>query len=742
MIKLYLQKFDGIILNEIDKNSADNLFSSGYTEFVEEIADYYVYRVEPENSELPHEIICFSELPCEINNRVMAAYCRKVNSREHQQRALGVIISSEQNEYFEARSAEVEAVIEHLALVLNDELYYQREDYRVNNYKSGYDFSRNIESSVKELYAWMDAEQKKSVFLKAEYKSSHPLYRTDRLSIDLSSVCSNAGTIDINRRTDLHMMSKTQDIWVLGYRGMTQGFVHFIPLPYGFSFWYGSLETKFQRLFSEFVNSVSFRIIGRALHHSRNYIRNNLTIWDGVIARGFNFVGSKGKEPHVRMMSMPLNEENLFEKIIFDGAELIKNGRFSLVEIKEKASGKRNCVLYKERPRTERISDTGKKEDNEQDMMDNREMLSVKDHEEVDIDISNQKNRYSPDYFASEIKNRNIGILQYDILETVALFRYITIPMIFRLINSDYLPFYKSEMSPEQEVLFNEIRTETVTKPFCLTEGEKSYEFEAKLASANNKLNKTLQRLYNMDFLGSLGFKIVNGQTSKKSGCKSYFLKKSGGNLLAALQRKNKKVDMFAFARSVFDIKSTLSANQLCIAYICALHGIRGTISEIKTDCYLKGESCAAKLGFRMTLQSQEKAESRSRIILLGESIRNTSGVTRNYGEMSIAEKYPRLIGIANTVAESEAQHVFLTFVFPSYSEMVSRASFLWNIVTESEKSEYLHVFLTYDILTMAPFDDMHFAFDNEGKLFRAKDITTRIDRVLTCPSNAVMDNW
>lgn len=331
--------------------------------------------------------------------------------------------------------------------------------------------------------------------------------------------------------------------------------------------------------------------------------------------------------------------------------------------------------------------------------------------------------------FQTAVLNRQIDLLHYDVLHWIGVLRYCTGNFIFRLFLSEMLPQDPQALSEEQRRLTQQIRDGHVTKVKSLTEGDQTYPVAYLIRNDDTLKKKIIQRLQEQGLIEAAGF---IGRDSTCSPAKVLIITQQGEKLLQALRRRNCKFDTFAYLRSARYVKTILSANQLAIAYMQALsreyplHMENLSINPCIIARY-DGVSKESVVRAGFTLLVQDPAGGRE-VLLVGESIRNTVGLSRQLDDQNIREKIPRMLDVIRRAAQVEQRHTVLTFVFTSYEEMMSYGDFIREELNKLEASEYFHVYLTYDLLLMGPLEGSHFCFHPvTGNVERVTDMMHRI---------------
>jgi len=239
-----------------------------------------------------------------------------------------------------------------------------------------------------------------------------------------------------------------------------------------------------------------------------------------------------------------------------------------------------------------------------------------------------------------------------------------------------------------------------------------------------------LAKLQELGLIEAVGFRTREGSITSS---KVLIITQQGANLLQALRRRSgSKFDNFAYLRSARQIKTVLSANQLAITYLQGLNRycpIPMDHLQINPCIILRPEGATKDAVVRpgFTLLARKNPEHKG-LLLVGESIRNTVGLSRELDDQNIREKIPRMLEIVRSSALLQDQHTVLTFIFTTYDEMMAYAGFIREALDKLAPAEKFHLYLTYDLLLMGELDGSHFRFHPEtGAVERVPKLTEQL---------------
>ena len=745
----YLMRlFDGEVTASVDSEDNRNPFRGGYQNYFNEDTSVFVYQVRTSQPELPEYIVCFSERAQELGAAVRGAYCRK-NLRS--ELGVGVLLDelflSEMNTPHAQKR--LEEMIEYVSSAVTWNLSGNRDTVKrdflfFGKRKTLTEESLTEESLTEEslteeslteeavtdrtpaeLLAWiqgMDWNPGQGDFYPAEVVGKYRAeYQSAWLSVKLQGAGTEADSFSVSCKVP-HVLGPTNMIRVFVCRGWEEvNCLHVMPLSNDFSRWYGRLEERQQRAFSAFVSSVGCRVIGQALYYSG---KNGMKADEGTIRVMFHSTF----EP-LQPISMARFPEQI--KIKFKTTTRHFAGDILTVQVNRSESGNLRCVERRAQfgggDSAGNLNDngnslTGTAPDEEVDDGGNGVITGLFLYREAEIMAAAEQKtpKFDVNTFQTKVMEGRIGPLQYDLIEMIGCYQYATTNMLYRLVLSGYLPTNPYELSPAQTELVAMLRPQECKTPCSVLEGDSIYEMQ--LTRTSQEFVALMKELQQSGLVAAKRFKAPRRQPTNTN---VLVLRDAGGKLMRALRRNGTKVDEFAFAYPVRWIKEILSVNQLNVVYICALNQRYAVDPDIKMQKVLSAADCHARFGYCMTLRSRQN---NAEVDFLGESVRNTVGASKACDDMDINEKMPRLLHVANELSKENEKHTVLTVVYASYDEMKERARDLWEVYSQMDRSEYFHLYLTYDMLTAGSLEGMHFVFDETGALKREAETEKMID--------------
>ncbi len=359
--------------------------------------------------------------------------------------------------------------------------------------------------------------------------------------------------------------------------------------------------------------------------------------------------------------------------------------------------------------------------DEEADPEDSRAMplLTVRETEKcLRASPGTEKNHFNSSSFYWAVENGTLNTLHFEVLDWIGFLKYATGQLIARLFWCGYIPRNMNELSEAQKARIHTIRSETKMLSKVLQEGDTARTVSFTLRnSSSNHVKKMADQLVKFG-LAETG--VFSDGADAVAVARIYLPTEFGCNLLRAQRRSGRNFDTFAYMRDPRHIKQILSGNQLMVAFLETLretHTIHQ--KELKIDTYVmtnapdeKEEHVVARLAFTMAVRKKE--DEKQKVIVLAESIRNTTGLSKELDEMSIVEKIPRLLYVANRHTKDTGCPVVLSYVFTTYDEMCRWAQ----AISEQRKQladndDNLHIVYTYDTAILGQGANSFFTFDD-----------------------------
>lgn len=737
--------FTGTVEQVLAPNSENNPFSI-FRPYYHGNQPYQLIRVNlsSPSGEAP-QLLCFADFPVKPGDSVKGLSCRIVKGIP-----AGVLLEKD-FEPLLTLGAKLEWLAEYTAFRHNHDssLNRTRHDWYM---KYPQNDEARAEALVRSVMDDHGIGSTKAILTTALVDSCTPknrrMFCTGTLTVQLTDNNGNPFSFQISRHID-YEIEKGTSLPVLIYLGQEHDpAIHILPLAPTFAYFIRKMDEATHLLLARFLAGNAFRMLGRALFVS-DYAPDGEDRCYRIMVTG----QVSGPHYSARALSLYNAAENNWDTT-YVSKKWVFPGTILDAEVTTDPEGKfrfsrpvsTNAPAEPEKEPVPAESDqSDAPSENTHETNEPGDLLSVREHEislwreEPEHDRS-KPGKLKKDYsfkssrFQWALLNREIDTLHYDVLHWIGMLNYTTGNHIFRLFLSGILPQDPEALSEIQKQDAASIVEKHMTKQLLLPEGDSTYpmEFTAR-RSGSDKLNKIINKLRD---LGLIEFASFRTQQNVLTPAKVLILTEHGKNLLKVLQRRNGKHDTFAYLRSIRHVKTILSANQLCITYIQGLHKRHPFQPEelrIGPTIVVRYEQAAedsmVRVGFTLPLNNPDGSKT---VMLMGESIRNTVGLSKPLDDQSIREKIPRMLSIVRRSAETQQQHRVLTIVFTSYDEMMSYADFIRDELSKLEVSEYFHVYMTYDLLLMGPLDGSHFRFHPQtGNLERVQGVTAQIEGYL-----------
>ena len=716
--------FTGTVEEVFLSTDPRNPFTSGFHRYHHGPEVYQIALVD--SGEPWGRLLCYADFPLEPGDPVRGFYCRKLGDT-----TVGVLADGSLKCLLE-KGLPMEVFTEYTAFRLSLDSSINRNTspwYLQYTQPNG---KRQNEVLQQELQRRGNA----AFFAQGKVLSCSPktekTYCPATIQMDLDMVNGYHFSAQIRRYLDLPVSAK-KTLTMLVYPGQEANpAVHVLPLLPYFCGWFKQLTANELDLILQFIGSRSFRMLGRILTLTA-YVPENEDRRYRVLISGKH---SQTDTHYLRPISLnnPLKQWRNIDSACKCAAYAVGTIREADIDTEESGQFRFTVLMAEE---TAPPQPKAEEEPPKEIAAASDGLLTVREGElslwrstssDAASNHTNKNRPFNSAWFQKAVLNRQLDVLHYDVLHWIGFLRYTTGNHIFRLFLSGMLPVDPLALSQTQQNAAANICAKIALKNTYLPEGDTLYPVQYPVRD-NDALKKIIHKLQENGLVEAADFITVDGGTAM---AKVLIITQQGVSLLQALRRRNSRFDNFAYLRSARFVKTILSANQLAIAYLQALNPHYPTPMEnLKINpCIIlrpEGEEKDAVVRPGFTLLTRKNPDTKG-LLLVGESVRNTVGLSKQLDDQNIREKLPRMIRIVRRSAQVNDQHTALTFVFASYDEMMFYADFIRETLGTLEPEEKFHVYLTYDMLLMGQLDGTHFHFHPEtGAVERVRDLTKQL---------------
>lgn len=736
--------FSGTVGEVMPPEHPDNPFRSFKANYFGALP-YCVARVRPDSGDI-RELFCFADFPVQPGDQVRGFRCRSVKGTP-----AGVLVPDLFGPLL-ALGEPFEQFAEYAAFRMNQDASVDRT--LVSWYLK---YPKNdgipVEEKVHSILQRQGTGACKGLLVSAHADSCTPksrmMYCTATLNVHLTDNDGTSFSFLVSRYID-YESAKGSVVPVVVFLGQEpKPAIHILPLAPVFTGFIRTLDEVKRNLLTQLITGIAFRMMGRMLYVSsadpipennrfRIMITGSADRNTRYLARPISLYNPADKNRDTTYISSP----RLFPGMILEAKiSADERGLFHFTPIRSMEAP----VQPAPEP-VDAVPAAAPEDASDEEIIEGDGLLTVREHEvslwkdpgtEDGGDSENSANGKNQDFknfrFQYAIHNREIGMLHYDVLQWIGFLKYSTANLIFRLFLCGMLPQDPNSLTAVQKNAVDSILTKHELKTKVLSEGGQPYEIQYPVRK-EKQLTRIIHKLQALGLVEATGF---NTRSNTPAPAKILIITEQGKNLLRALQRRHCKYDTFAYLRSPRYIKTVLSSNQLCIAYLHALNESCQISQEeirISPSIVIRQETLAGdavvRAGFTMVARS--RTDNAKSVLFVGESIRNTVGLSKILDDKSIREKIPRMLSIIHTLAQSEKRHTVLTFVFTSYGEMDAYRTYIFDEASKLASSEYFHLYLTYDYLVLGPMEGSHFRLEEKtGKPRRVDDMMQQIQAYL-----------
>lgn len=683
---------------------------------------FFVYEIKDDEN---RSFECISAVKLEIGSVCEAISCRNVNGTD-------TAVRVEDN--IKEKLCVSENFIEFFTYRFNNDFIRDREKSGVFNITADCD---DIEAKIKNhigkgkfIQAIIEGCRAKSArsFCKAYFRAEIPdeIGNTIRFKLELF----------LDYEASIH-----SSILIYIYTGR-DGLLHYLPVAPRFSRF---LLSKFKGNISDledFFSSFEFKAIGRLLSESGKFLFEEGSTLKAVITS--SVLGTVSGRNHYR--SRPISAYSPYHGP-YD-VDLYVNHAVELGAVVE-ATLKKNSIgkfIFsndkKKDKKPEAWEDPLRSEKNieaeEQSYVasmespfDNIENLLTVHAGEKLLIKSSQNSKFNTDNFYAALTSGSLWSLHFDVMHYISTLKYATHNMIFRLICAGIIPHDTLGLTEIQQNLLKklseaQILQKTVTgldDDGNITEITK----DCTIRGYFTALNHFIDRLERLALVETMRFST--DEEEKGFISRVLVVSSHGHGLLDSMERTGRPFDAFFGVTPPKIIKKRLSANQLLVSFLCALKAhFPVTIKDVEFTPSLitKNEEEAFRADFLMNL----KSENGNLLKIVCESVRNTAGITKDFDELEIKEKLPRILRTLFSIASDEKKPISLCLVATSFEEMQNTADRVFDEIKNNDESikKYVHILLSYDeIIADTDLCDTLFELDSEnGRLKRIPDCTQK----------------
>lgn len=700
----------------------------------------YIFDINIEYGGEEFTVVCGSQKNHAVGDTVYLVYCRNLKIDSMGELPIGVLIDEDIYQVLEKQRNSLLRLMEYGAFQYNGNRHITNKNSRQGNDTIAFLEDQDKSVSTK-LVGLLKSRSNNSVLAFAQAGSSNAngnRYRTQLLIKDLP-VENNSISFGFSYQMDMYTEVDANIAVILYLCDSFRGHLGVFCFPATMTKSLTNLDEKSFLAIKKLLLGKEFVLIGLALFYtqarsSEEFLHKSsyVLITHDPVVTNYGLTMSVKFLSHNSALKNP--ETDKYRKTILSNWKI---NRGNIVEVLANTINKttvylslapeseENKIILEERRgriigEGESKKKTPKKDNKAEKNTDAELAIFVVRGDEFRLFGENQKGSgFSPARFHSEILSGNLGPLHFEVLEWIGRFKFSVAQLIFRLFLCDVIPQDTTHFNDKEKDTAQQIKTALIEKCSEIKEipdtgGESLIINYQVRENGVNRLSKVIDKLWKCDLIRIANF------GSEKSECKSniLILTYKGQQLLDALGRDYIKADPFACLKTPYEVKESLSANQLCIAYLQHLwNAYQINLNELGLQkmfghpMYPDIEQ-KVRLAFSMNVRRKEFPEKFVR--LAGVSVRTPIGLTKDFEQKSYEEKTWRMLETMNQTASIENFPTVLTIVYDTYESMTSKYKDLISYFAngETQPADNLKICVTFDRLLQGNLDKTHFLVD------------------------------